>query len=81
MSLNTSGAPSRTWAAAVVTQIGALAVLGIQSGTGEAFQIAAVGVVVSAVVTYLTPEAGGLPVGGVGVGPDPDDAEGVGDFQ
>lgn len=59
MTLNTSGKPSRTWAAAVVTQLGALAVLGIQTGTGEGFQVAAVGVVVSALVTYLTPNAEG----------------------
>lgn len=56
--LNTSGTPSRTWAAAVVTQLGALAVLGIQTGTGEEFQIAAVGLLVSALVSYLTPNAG-----------------------
>lgn len=46
--------PTRKWAAAVTASLGSLAVLGIQTGTGEAFQIAAVGVVVVAVTTYLT---------------------------
>lgn len=66
---------TRTWIAAVVTQLGALAVLGIQEGTGSAFQIAAVGVLVSAVTSYLTPDAPTPPVSGVGVGPDPEDDE------
>lgn len=63
---------TRTWIASVVAQLGALAVLGIQTGTGEAFQIAAVGVIVTALTSYLVPDAPAPPVGGVGVGPDTD---------
>lgn len=49
--------PSRKWFAATVTGLGAIATLAIQSGTGEAFQIALVGFIVERAVAYLTPNA------------------------
>lgn len=62
----TSWKPTRKWLAATLAALGSLALLAINSGFGEEFQKAVVGVIVIQGTAYLVPNDPGNPASGSG---------------